>query len=134
VFHDECDSGYLAEIKRLTHFAKEHNIIKEMWGKHAHISEVMDKDSPPNKIKHLMRVSQIHTNYQCSMLLEDLVGITDLNASADLYQASMMTPLRFSFRQVLLCFVQLSNGHHLFAKVHQSDEVVTISYVYISMW
>jgi hypothetical protein len=124
VFHIECDSCYLAEIKHLTQFGKEHNIVKEMWGKHAHISEVVDKDSTPSEIKRLMRVSQIHTNYQCSMLLEDLVGITDLNASADLYQASMMTPLHFSLQQVLLRFVQLSDGHRLFAEVHQSNEVM----------
>ena len=45
------------------------------------------------------------------MLLEDLVGITDLNASADLYQNGVPTPLRFSLRQVLLRFVKLGDGH-----------------------
>ncbi len=58
------------------------------------------------------------------MLLEDLVGIMDLNASANLYQASMTTLLHFSLQQVLLCFVQLSNGHRLFAEVQQSNEVM----------
>ncbi len=58
------------------------------------------------------------------MLLEDLVGITDLNASADLYQNGVPTPLRFSLHQVLLSFVKLGDGHRLFAKVHQSNEVM----------
>ena len=95
-----------------------------MWGKHAHVSKVMDKDSSPSEIRRLMRVSQVHTNYQCPMLLEDLVGITDLNASADLYQSSTSAPLLFSPRSVLLRFVQLSDGHRLFAEVHQADEVM----------
>jgi hypothetical protein len=123
-YHVECDSCYLAEIKRLTQLAKESNIVKEMWGKHAHVSKVVDKDSTSSKIKCLIRVSQVHCNYQCSMLLEDLVGITDLNASTDLYQNGVPTPLRFSLRQVLLRFVKLGDGHQLFVEVHQSNEVM----------
>ncbi len=123
-YHVECDSCYSAEIKRLTQLAKESNIVKELWGEHAHVSEVVDKDSTPGKIKCLIRVSQVYCNYQCSMLLEDLVGITDLNASADLYQNGVPTPLHFSLLQVLLRFVKLGNGHRLFAEVHQSNEVM----------
>ncbi len=93
-YHVECDSRYLAEIKRLTQLAKESNIGKELWGKHAHASEVVDKDSTPSEIKRLIRVAQVHCNYQCSMLLEDLVGITDLNAAADLYRNGVPSPLR----------------------------------------
>jgi hypothetical protein len=124
VFHVECNSRYSVEIKRLTQFAKEHNLVKDMWRKHAHISKVVDKDSTPSEIRRLMRVSQVHTNYQCSMLLEDLVGIMDLNASAKIYQSSMSGPLQFSLQLVLLCFVQLNNGHRLFAEVHQANEVM----------
>ena len=115
VFHVECDSCYLAEIKRPAQIAKEANIFKIMWGKHGHISEVIDKDSSPSEIKCLIRVAQVNGNYQCSMLLEDIIGITDLNEAADLIQPGVYAPLQFSLRMVLLCFVQLSNGHKLFA-------------------
>ena len=54
VFHVKCGSRYSPEIKRLTQIAKEANIVKSMWGKHAHISEVVDKDSSPSEIKRLM--------------------------------------------------------------------------------
>jgi hypothetical protein len=84
VFHVECDSCYLAEIKRLAQIAKEANIVKSMWGRHAHISEVVDKDSLQSEIKRLMRVAQVHCIYQCSMLLKDIIRITDLNEAADL--------------------------------------------------
>ena len=93
-----------------------------MWGKHAHISEVVDKDSSPSEIKRLMRVVQVHCNYQCSMLLEDIVGISDLDKKADLIQPGISTVLRFSLRMVLLCFVQHSDGHKLFTEIHQSKE------------
>ena len=84
VFHVECDSCYSTEIKRLAQITKEANIVKSMWGKHAHISEVVDKDFSPIKIKRLMQVMQVHCNDQCSMLLKDIIGITDLNEAADL--------------------------------------------------
>jgi hypothetical protein len=59
------------------------------------------------------------------MILEDLVGITDLNALAELYLPSISTPLRFTLQLVLLRFVQVGNGHRLFAEVHQSNEVMS---------
>jgi hypothetical protein len=58
------------------------------------------------------------------MILEDLVGIIDLNALAELYQNGVSTPLRFTLWLVLLNFVQMGNGHSLFAKVHQSNKVM----------
>jgi hypothetical protein len=66
----------------------------------------------------------MHTNYQCLMILEDLVGITNLNVLAELYQPGVSTPLWFTLRQNLLYFVQLGNGHRLFAKVHQSNKAM----------
>jgi hypothetical protein len=115
---------YAKDIKKLAQIAKEANIVKDIWDKHTHICKVVDKDSTPSKIRGLLRVAQVHTNYQCSMILEDLVRITDLNASAELYQPGVSTPLRFTLRLVLLHFVQMGDGHHLFAKVHQSNEVM----------
>jgi hypothetical protein len=68
----------------LDQIAMEANIVKDIWGKHAHTSKVVDNDSTPSKIRRLSCVAQVHFNYQCSMILEDLVGITDLNALAEL--------------------------------------------------
>jgi hypothetical protein len=123
VFHVECDSRYSSELKRLTQLAKDTNLVKNMWGKHAHLSEVVDKDSTPSEVKRLMRVAQVHCNYQCSMLLEDITGITNLDAEADLYQDGVVTPLRFTLRMALLRFVKLSDGHRLFAEIHQTKGV-----------
>ena len=95
-----------------------------MWGKYAHVSKVVDKDLTPSKIRHRMRVAQVHCNYQCSMILEDVVGITDLNGQAVLNEVVMNTPLCFTLHQVLLCYVCLSNGHQLLAEIHQSNNVM----------
>ncbi len=50
VFYVECDSRYAKDIKRLVQIAKEANIVKDIWGKHALISKVVDTDSNPSKI------------------------------------------------------------------------------------
>ncbi len=83
-----------------------------MWGKHAHVSEVVDKESTPSEIKRLIKVAQSHTNYQCSMILEDIIGITNLNATAGIFDDETGKYLRMlSLRQVLLRYLQLSDGH-----------------------
>ncbi len=108
----------------MAQIAKEANIVKDIWGKNTHISKVVDKASTPSKIRRLSSVAQVHTNYQCLTILEDLVGITELNLLAELYQPGISTPLRFTLWLILLHFVQMGNGHCLFAKVHQSNEVM----------
>ena len=96
-----------------------------MWGKHAHISEVVGKDSTPSEIKQLIKVAQTHTNYQCSMLLEDIVGITNLDATAPIFDEESHRLLgNLSLCQVLLQFLRLIDGHQLITEVHQSNEIM----------
>ncbi len=84
-----------------------------MWGKHAHISEVVDKNSTLSEIGCLMSVAQKHTNYDCFMILKDIVGITNLDGAADYHQEGMNTTLCFTLHQILLRYVCLSDGHQL---------------------
>jgi hypothetical protein len=77
-----------------------------MWGKHAHVSEVVNKDSTPSEIKQLIKVAQTHANYQCFMLLEDIVGITNLDATAPIFDKESHRLLgNLSLHQVLLRFL-----------------------------
>ncbi len=117
----ECDHCYATKIKHLAQFAKGSSLVSKMWGKHAHVSEVVDTDSTPSKIRCLMHIAQVHCNYQCSMILEDVVSITDLNGQAVLNEVRMNTPLCFTLRQVLLHYVYLNDGHQLLAEIHQSN-------------
>jgi hypothetical protein len=82
VYHVECDRGFAKDIQHLMQYAKELDLVTKYWGCHAHVSKVGDKSSLPSKIKCLIQVAQRHTNYQCSMILEDIAGIVDLNGSA----------------------------------------------------
>jgi hypothetical protein len=64
------------------HYAKEMGLVAKFWGRHAHVSEVVEKSSSPSKIRRLVQVTQRHTNYQCLIILEDVSGIVDLDGSA----------------------------------------------------
>jgi hypothetical protein len=124
VFHVECDQRFATDINHLAQLARDYKLVSEMWGKHTHVSEVVDKDSTPSKIKHLGHVAQVHCNYQCSMILEDVVSITNLNGQADLYETGMSTPLCFTLCKLLLQYVRLSDAHQLLAEIHQSSNVM----------
>jgi hypothetical protein len=124
-FHLECDRRSAANIKKLTRLAKESDLVTKMWGKHTHISEVVNKDSTPSEIKRLIKVAQPHTNYQCSMLLKDIVGITNLDATAPIFEEVSNKFLGYlSLHRVLLRHLRLSDGHQLIVEVHQSDEIM----------
>jgi hypothetical protein len=99
----DCNHQFAADIKKLTQLAKEANLVTKIWGKHAHISEVVVKDSTPSEIKQLIKVAQTPTNYQCSMILEDIVGITNIDATAPIfYKESHRLLGNLSLYQVLL--------------------------------
>jgi hypothetical protein len=126
VYHVECDHRFAANIKWLAQVvAKEANMVTKMWGKHAHVSKVVDKNSTPSKIKRLIKVSQRHTNYQCSMLLEDVQGITNLDIPGDIYQEGTNNCLLLiSLRQAMLKYIRFSDDHQLITEVHQASTLV----------
>ena len=111
--------------ERLLVHSESSHYVEKMWGKHAHISEVVDKDSTPSEIKRLIKVAQSHASYQCSMILEDIIGITNLDATAGIYDEETGNFLgTLSLCQALLRYLRLSDGHQLITEVHQSEEVM----------
>ena len=95
--HVECDRHHAADIRRLTQLAKEADLVSKKWGKHAHMREVVDKDSTPSEIKCLLKVAQTHTNNQCSMILENIVEITNLDGTTTVYDEETHNFLVFHF-------------------------------------
>jgi hypothetical protein len=43
VYHMECNCKFATDIKRLAQVAKEANFVSKTWGKHAHITEVVNE-------------------------------------------------------------------------------------------
>ena len=59
------------------------------------------------------------------MILEDIIGITNRNATARIFNNETGKYLRMlSLCQVLLRYLQLSDGHQLITEVHQSEEIM----------
>jgi hypothetical protein len=59
------------------------------------------------------------------MILEDIVGITNLDGKAAIADEETNYFLsHLSLHHVLLCYLHLSDGHQLIAEVHQSNEIM----------
>ncbi len=58
------------------------------------------------------------------MILEEVVGVTDLDSEAVLNEAGLPTPLWLLLRKILLQYIRLSDGHQLLAEIHQSGKVM----------
>ena len=75
VLHIETDPEDEHYLKELIQFVKERNVLSLFLGKHACISEVMDKDSTPGEIKKMVKCVMGHANYQGLMTGEMIFGI-----------------------------------------------------------
>ncbi len=123
VYHVECDRRFSKDIQRLMHYAKELDLVTKYWGCHAHVDKVMDKSSSPSEIKCLIQVTQCHSSYQCSMILEDILGIVDLDGSAVVKdEETGREIMSITLRSFLFKYLRLSDGHQLIAEIHQSSE------------
>jgi hypothetical protein len=119
----ECDSRFAKDIQGLMHYAKEMGLVAKFWGCYAHVSEVVDKSSSPSKIRHLVQVAQCHMSYQCSMILEDIYGIVDLDGSAMSKDEQTGWDIgTYSLCTILLKSLCLCDGHQLIAENSQAKK------------
>jgi hypothetical protein len=121
-WHLEVDSMYAAKMKALIQSAKTYGCVEEMWGPHAHLSEVTDATSTAREAKRQVDVAQSHTNYQLSMVAEELVGVVNLDEPiAILHPESEKEVGQLSLRTALLNYLKMQDGHPMIAEVHQED-------------
>jgi hypothetical protein len=119
-WHIEVETKHSAALVDLVRKAKDDNAISEMWGRQVHFSEVADNNTPTAEIKRYVKFSQRHVNFHCSMTCEDIRGITNLDATAQIQSITSDTPVgQLSLRQVLLKYMKMSDGHSLIAEIHQ---------------
>ncbi len=105
--------------------AKEAGIVSTKRGKHGHVSKVVDEHYTLSEIRCLIKVAHTRTNYQCSMILEDIVGVTNLDGTATIYDEETHDFLGYlSLCHILLCYHCLRNGHQLIVGVHKSNEIM----------
>jgi hypothetical protein len=121
-WHLEVDSKYAAKMKALIQCAKTYGCVEEMWGPHAHLSEVTDATSTAREAKRQVDVAQSHTNYQLSMVAEELVGVVNLDEPlAIIHPESGREIGQLSLRTALLNYLKMQDGHPMIAEIHQED-------------
>ncbi len=109
-------------MKGLIQCAKEYSYVEEFWGCHANLSEVTDAKSTACKAKRQVDVAQAHTNYQMSMVAEELIGVTNLDNPVDIVNPvtkEIMASL--SLCTFLLNYLKMQDGHPMIAKVYQEN-------------
>jgi hypothetical protein len=86
-WHVEIASKYASGMNELVQYEKESGCMLQLWGRHAHLSEITDQRSTVREAKRQAYVAKTHTNYQMSMMGEELVGIICLDKAADIIHA-----------------------------------------------
>ena len=121
-WHLEVDSRHAAKMKVLIERAKTYGCVEELWGPHAHLSEVTDATSTAREAKRQVDVAQSHTNYQLSMVAEELVGVVNLDAPVIITHPESGKEIgQLSLRTALLNYLKMKDGHPMIAEVHQED-------------
>ena len=129
--HVEVASKYADGMKELVQYAKESGCVAQLWGRHAHLSKITDQKSTSREAKRQVDVAQAHTNYQMSMISEELDGLVCLDETADIMHEVSGTKIStLSLRFVLLNYLQMTDGHPTIAEVHQAS-IMMPTYVVI---
>jgi hypothetical protein len=115
-------SKYSFRMKELVQHAKGSRCVKYYWGKHAHLTKVTKLSSTIHEMKRQVDLAQSHTNYQVSMMAEDLVGVISLGKMAKvIHPVTKATVGKLSIRCCLLNYLKMRGGDPMIVEVHQED-------------
>ena len=121
-WHLEVEASSAWWIKELVEKAKHFGCFELFWGKHVHVTEVANKDTSAAELKRLASTVNRHTNYQCSLTVELLKGVVNVDAPTKYVTKAAdgsTSTSEFTLREILLKFFKMSDGHALVAEVHQ---------------
>ena len=122
VLHIECAKTDSQYVMTLLEHAKHKGLIAEKWGRNVHISAVLSyNESTAGDCKRMTKVNHEHINYHASMTGDTIDGIIHLDEAIPVYSVSDRTQVvgQRTMRQILYSMVKLSDGHSLFAEIHQ---------------
>ncbi len=101
-WHVEVASKYANGMKKLVQYAKESGCVLQLWGRHAHLSEITDQRSNAREAKRQVDVAQTCTNYQMSMMGEELAGFICLDEAAVVGRLDMYRTKVLMYRTMVL--------------------------------
>jgi hypothetical protein len=117
-------------IKELVAKAKEFGCIEAFWGMRMHVTEVATYDTTAMELKRLTTTVNHHTNYQCSMIVELLKGVADVDDATSYHMPEGGVQGEVTLRDVLLRYYKMSNGNSLIAEIHQRVMTSLVEAVY----
>ena len=132
-WHLEVEVSAVPTIKELVEKAKHYGCIEAFWGKHTHVTEVATFDTTATDLKRLATTVNRHTNYQCSLTTELLKGIVNVDHTTRYISTDGKVQGDVSLRDVLLKHFKMSDGHSLFAEVHQRVVTSPVEVVFPAM-
>ncbi len=104
----------------LISYIKDKKLAVRIWGRHTHITEMVDWDSPKGDVSQFVRMSQDHTNYNMSLISVQVKGITNLEALAEVTCPESGNVIgHISLHQTLLKYLKLQDGNPMCAELHQ---------------
>ena len=120
VMHAEVDLDDKDFLSLLIDTIKSRKLLIPIWGKQVHISAVVNWSSPQGDIKRLTRMSQHHTNFHASAIIEEVIGIVDIDEDAVINLSdTLQSAYSMSLREVMYNFLKLADGSSLCAEIHQ---------------
>ncbi len=121
-WHLEVNSQHVAKMKGVIQCAKEYGCVEEVWGIHAHLSKVTEANTMAHKAKQQVDVAQSHTNYQLSMVAEELVQVVSLDEPIDIIHLTTYKIVgSLMLRTVLFNYLKMKDGYPLIAEVHREN-------------
>ena len=134
--HINTDKSNAKQLQALMQVTKDRDMTRYVWGTQVRPSkEIVSRgrgDKTPlwiiNNVKSYVGK---HVNFHCSMTAAGLLGMWDLDTDVPYYSASNIDEIAgFLFtRQVLYNHVKTSDGHSLFAEIHQQGGMANVEAV-----
>jgi hypothetical protein len=92
----ECDVKAIPFLRTLISYIKELKLAAPIWGGHAHITKMVDWDSPKRDISRFIWMSQDQMCCNMSVIRVEVRGISDLAATAEILALTLGTFLVIS--------------------------------------
>jgi hypothetical protein len=80
----KCNVQAIPFLRLLINYIKEHKLTTSVWGRHAHLTKTVVRNTPKGNVSQFVWMSQDHMCYNMSVVSIEVRGIMDLDASADI--------------------------------------------------
>jgi hypothetical protein len=115
----ECNVNAIPFLRTLIGYMKEWKLAAPIWGWHVHIAKTVDWDSTKRDVSRFIRMLQDHMCYNMSVISDEVRGILDLNASAEILCPTTGNVLgHLSLQQTLMKYLKLQDGTHMCTELH----------------